>query len=59
MLIVTTNEFARNIQPRVLHDEGYYEEGTPAQIFENPQKEKTRAFIHRIRSSNIESQAPI
>ena len=27
-----------------------YEEGTPQQIFENPQKERTRAFIHRIRS---------
>jgi polar amino acid transport system ATP-binding protein len=34
-------------------DEGtIYEEGTPQQIFENPQKEKTRAFIHRIRSVN-------
>jgi polar amino acid transport system ATP-binding protein len=53
MLIVTHEmEFARNISNRVFYmDEGIiYEEGTPAQIFENPQKEKTRAFIHRIRS---------
>ena len=53
MVIVTHEmEFARNISSRVFYmDEGLiYEEGTPAQIFENPQKEKTRAFIHRIRS---------
>ena len=32
-------------------DEGLiYEEGPPAQIFDNPQKEKTKAFINRIRS---------
>jgi len=53
MVIVTHEmEFARNTSSRVFYmDEGLiYEEGTPAQIFENPQKEKTRAFIHRIRS---------
>jgi polar amino acid transport system ATP-binding protein len=53
MVIVTHEmEFARNISSRVFYmDEGLiYEEGIPVQIFENPQKEKTRAFIHRIRS---------
>jgi len=53
MVIVTHEmEFARNISSRVFYmDEGLiYEEGIPAQIFENPQREKTRAFIHRIRS---------
>ena len=53
MIIVTHEmEFARNISSRVFYmDEGIiYEEGTPEQIFENPQREKTRAFIHRIRS---------
>ena len=53
MVIVTHEmEFARNTSSRVFYmDEGLiYEEGTPAQIFDNPQKEKTRAFIHRIRS---------
>lgn len=53
MVIVTHEmEFARNTSSRAFYmDEGIiYEEGTPAQIFENPQKEKTRAFIHRIRS---------
>lgn len=55
MVIVTHEmEFARNISDRVFYmDEGIiYEEGTPQQIFENPQKEKTRAFINRIRSFN-------
>jgi polar amino acid transport system ATP-binding protein len=53
MLIVTHEmEFARNISNRVFYmDEGIiYEEGTPEQIFDNPEREKTRAFIHRIRS---------
>ena len=53
MIIVTHEmEFARNISSRVFYmDEGIiYEEGSPQQIFENPLKEKTKAFIHRIRS---------
>jgi polar amino acid transport system ATP-binding protein len=56
MLIVTHEmEFARNISTRVFYmDEGIiYEEGPPEQIFENPLREKTKAFIHRIRSLDI------
>jgi polar amino acid transport system ATP-binding protein len=56
MVIVTHEmEFAKNISNRVFYmDEGIiYEEGTPEQIFENPQKEKTKAFINRIRSLDI------
>jgi polar amino acid transport system ATP-binding protein len=56
MLIVTHEmEFARNISTRVFYmDEGIiYEEGPPQDIFENPQKEKTKTFIHRIRSLEI------
>ncbi len=55
MVIVTHEmEFARNISSRVFYmDEGLiYEEGTPQQIFDNPQLEKTKAFINRIRSLN-------
>ncbi len=54
MVIVTHEmEFAFNISSRVFYmDEGLiYEEGTPQQIFENPKREKTRTFIHRIRSA--------
>ncbi|NCC47192.1 MAG: ATP-binding cassette domain-containing protein [Bacteroidia bacterium] len=53
MIIVTHEmEFARNVSSRVFYmDQGViYEEGTPQQIFDNPQKERTRSFIHRIRS---------
>jgi polar amino acid transport system ATP-binding protein len=61
MVIVTHEmEFARNISSRVFYmDEGLiYEEGTPQQIFDNPQRPKTKAFIQRIRSVSyhIESQ---
>ena len=53
MLIVTHEmRLAQDISTRVFYmDEGgIYEEGTPEQIFENPQKEKTRNFVFRIRS---------
>ena len=61
MVIVTHEmEFARNISTRVFYmDEGLiYEEGTPQQIFDNPLREKTKAFINRIRSMvyHIESR---
>ena len=61
MAIVTHEmDFARDVSNRVLYmDEGIiYEEGTPQQIFENPQKEKTRAFINRIRSFNYQITSP-
>ena len=52
MAIVTHEmDFAKNVSNRVFYmDEGIiYEEGRPGDIFENPQKEKTRIFIQRIR----------
>lgn len=53
-MIIVTHEmaFARSISSRVFYmDEGVlYEEGAPDQIFDHPQRPKTRAFIHRIRS---------
>lgn len=61
MVIVTHEmEFARNISSRVFYmDEGViYEEGPPQQIFENPLREKTKAFIHRIRSMNYHISSP-
>ena len=61
MLVVTHEmEFARNISTRVFYmDEGIiYEEGTPGQIFDNPQKEKTRAFINRVRSFYYHIDSP-
>ena len=52
MLVVTHEmKFAREVSSRVFYmDQGYiYEEGTPEQIFHDPQKENTRRFINRIR----------
>lgn len=57
-LAIVTHEmdFARDVSNRVLYmDDGFiYEEGSPKQIFENPQREKTKAFINRIRSFNYQ-----
>lgn len=55
MAIVTHEmRFARDVSSRIVYmDEGViYEEGSPADIFDHPTKEKTKAFIHRIRSFN-------
>lgn len=57
MLIVTHEmKFAREVSDRIFYmDEcGIYEEGKPAEIFENPQKEKTKAFIRRLNIFNFE-----
>ena len=61
MAIVTHEmEFARDVSNRVFYmDDGrIYEEGTPAQIFDNPQKAKTRAFVNRIRSYTRRIDSP-
>lgn len=56
MMIVTHEmKFAKDVSSRVFYmdDGGIYEEGTPKQIFENPQKEKTRAFIKRLKTLQL------
>ena len=53
MLIVTHEmRLARDLPSRVffMDQGGIYEDGTPDQIFNHPQKERTRNFIYRIRS---------
>jgi polar amino acid transport system ATP-binding protein len=61
-LAIVTHEmdFARDVSNRVLYmDEGIiYEDGPPEQIFENPKREKTKAFINRIRSFNYHIDSP-
>ena len=52
MLVVTHEmRFARNISSRVffMDEGGIYEEGTPTQIFEHPEKKNTKVFINGIR----------
>ncbi len=52
-LMIVTHEmaFARAICNRVFYmdDGGIYEDGTPGQIFDNPQRENTRRFIRRLK----------
>lgn len=52
-MAVVTHEmnFAREVSTRIMYmDEGIiYEDGTPDKIFDHPKREKTKAFIHRIR----------
>src|SRR5690625_195538 len=51
-MVVVTHEmgFAREVADRVLFIDGGYlvEEGTPAEIFSNPQNERTKAFLGKI-----------
>ena len=57
MLIVTHEmKFARDVSTRVFYmDQGViYEEGTPEQIFEHPQTDRCRAFIHRLKTFHAE-----
>jgi polar amino acid transport system ATP-binding protein len=61
MAVVTHEmEFARDVSNRVFYmDEGsIYEEGTPEEVFGSPKKEKTRAFVNRIRSYHYRIASP-
>jgi polar amino acid transport system ATP-binding protein len=53
-MAIVTHEmgFALDVSSRIFYmDEGViYEQGTPQEIFDQPQKEKTRIFINRIRN---------
>ena len=53
-MVIVTHEmkFARDVSTRILFMYGgvIHEDGTPEQIFGNPQKPETKAFVHRIRS---------
>ncbi len=52
-MIIVTHEmnFAREVADRVLFfaDGGIYEQGTPAEIFDAPKREKTISFIRKIK----------
>ena len=57
MLIVTHEmNFAREVATRVLFlaDGGIYEQGTPAEVFDSPKREKTIAFIRKIKYFSFE-----
>lgn len=57
MAIVTHEmKFARDVSTRIFYmDEGVvYEAGTPEQIFEHPEREKTKEFIYKVRKFTFE-----
>ena len=51
--IIVTHEmaFAKNISSKIVYmdDKSIYEMGTPEQIFESPQREKTKIFINKLK----------
>ena len=57
-MIIVTHEmnFAQEVATRVLFfaDGGIYEQGTPKEIFDNPKREKTIAFINKEKYFNYE-----
>ena len=61
-MVIVTHEmrFARDVSTRIFYmDQGVvYEEGTPEQIFDHPQKELTRVFINRIRDYHYIIRSP-
>ena len=61
MMIVTHEmKFARDVSTRIFYmDQGeIYEDGSPEQIFEHPQKERTRQFIRRLKVLDINIDSP-
>ena len=57
MLIVTHEmNFARHVSNRIffMADQGIYEDGSPEQVFEDPQRPKTRDFIFRVHGFSYE-----
>lgn len=61
MLIVTHEmKFARDVSTRVFYmDQGeIYEEGTPEEIFDKPKRERTRAFVKRLKVLSFRITSP-
>ncbi len=60
-LLIVTHEmnFAKEIANRIFYiDEGgIYEEGTPTEIFDHPKKEKTKAFINKLKVFSYQIQS--
>ena len=56
MLVTHSMDFAHAVSNRVIYLDqgGIYEEGTPDRIFNDPQKERTRKFIRRLSSLEMD-----
>ena len=56
MLVVTHEmRFARDVSTRVFYmDQGeIYEQGTPEQVFEHPTRDRTRAFVRKLKTFTV------
>ena len=56
MMIVTHEmQFARDVSTRIFYmDEGViYEQGAPDEIFDSPKRDKTRAFVKRLKTLTL------
>lgn len=60
MFVTHEMKFARDVSNRVFYmDEGViYEEGTPEAIFAHPKKDKTRAFVNRLKVLSLTVASP-
>ena len=61
MMIVTHEmKFARDVSTRVFYmDQGViYEDGTPEEIFDHPRRDRTRAFVQRLKVLSITIASP-
>ena len=61
MMIVTHEmSFAREVSSRIFYmDEGViYEEGSPTEVFDNPKKDKTRAFVNKLKVLSFNISTP-
>lgn len=61
MMIVTHEmKFARDVSTRIFYmDQGeIHEEGTPEEIFDRPKKERTKAFVKRLRVLRFQITSP-
>ncbi len=61
MMIVTHEmKFARDVSTRIFYmDQGeIYEEGTPEEIFDHPRRDRTRAFVKRLKVLHFQIASP-
>lgn len=58
--VIVTHEmgFAKNVASKIifLADQGIYEEAPPVEFFEHPKKEKTIAFVRKLKTCTYESK---
>ncbi len=61
MMIVTHEmKFAHDVSTRIFYmDQGViYEDGTPQEVFDNPKKDRTRAFVKRLKVLSLSIESP-